>query len=210
MKPLSRRNGILRENLPEEVVLYDKTRDQVHCLNKTAATVWESSDGARTIDDLVRIVEEKTGTSADCDMVLQALAKLEEAGLMEAGSSSVSRVGLPSRREAVGKIAMAGSALVATVVAAAPQAHASLQPHSSDPPPLQISSNPPDPPPKPDPPSTGHEPTGPLPSPIVHTPTNPTPLPTGHLTTTPTPSPIGSAPTAPTTLGKLLGGKTKP
>jgi len=162
MKPLARKNGIFAENLPEEVVLYDKTHDKVHCLNKTAAAVWENSDGSKTVDELMRVVKAENGAPADRKLVLQALQELEAAGLMEAGSAMVSEASLTSRREAVGKIAMAGSALVATIVAAAPKAHASTT-GPSDPPKLPILHNPPtgnnpDPqPPDPNPP-TGHNP----------------------------------------------------
>jgi len=151
MKPLARKSGIFAENLPEEVVLYDKTRDKVHNLNKTAAAVWENSDGSKTVDELTRVVEAKSGVPTDRDLVLQALEELEDAGLMEAGV--VREAGLPSRREAVGKMVMAGSALVATIVAAAPKAHASPGAPAGDPPPLKTPHNPPEPPaPTPPPP----------------------------------------------------------
>jgi len=164
MKPLARKSGIFAENLPEEVVLYDKTNDKVHCLNKTAAAVWENSDGSKTVDELARAIEAKSGAPADRNLVLQALEELEEAGLMEAGSAVVAEAGLPSRREAVGKMVMAGSALVATIVAAAPKAHASQDPpkdgdppKAGDPPPLPIPHNPP---PKPLPPGSYKPPAG--------------------------------------------------
>jgi hypothetical protein len=155
MKPLARKNGVFVENLPEEVVLYDKTHDKVHCLNKTAAAVWENSDGSKTVDELTQVVEAKSGAPADRKLVLQALEELEEAGLMEAGSAVVAEAGLPSRREAVGKMVMAGTALVATIVAAAPKAHASQDPPKkvSDPPPVECPHNPPS-----DPPSSGYKP----------------------------------------------------
>jgi hypothetical protein len=161
MKPLARKSGIFAENLPEEVVLYDKTHDKVHCLNKTAAAVWENSDGSKTVDELTRVVEAKSGAPADRKLVLQALEELEEAGLMEAGSAVVAETGLPSRREAVGKMVMAGSALVATIVAAAPKAHASQDPpKGGDPPPLPTPHNPPSDPLPPighKPPTGGHK-----------------------------------------------------
>jgi coenzyme PQQ synthesis protein D (PqqD) len=159
MKPLARKSGIFAENLPEEVVLYDKTHDKVHCLNKTAAAVWENSDGSKTVDELTRAVEAKSGAPTDRKLVLQALEELEEAGLLEAGSGIVSEAGLPSRREAVGKMVMAGSALVATIVAAAPKAHASSSdpPKGGDPPALP---NPHNPPPDPLPPVGYRPPSG--------------------------------------------------
>jgi hypothetical protein len=135
MNPLARRSDLFAENLPEEVVLYDKTNNKVHCLNKVAATVWESCDGTRTVDDLAHMVEAKFGARSDRKLVLQALAELEKAGLLEAGSGIDSEVESTSRREAVGKLVMAGSALVATIVASAPAAHASNQTISPPPPP---------------------------------------------------------------------------
>ena len=130
MKPLARKSGVFAENLPEEVVLYDKTHDKVHCLNKTAAAVWENSDGSKTVEELMRVVKAKTGAPAPRKLILQALEELGAAGLMESGSAMVPEAGLQSRREAVGKMFMAGSVLVATIVAAAPAAHASSDPPS--------------------------------------------------------------------------------
>ena len=160
MKPVAKKSGIFRENLPEEVVLYDKTQNKVHCLNKTAAAVWENSDGSNTIDDLMWVVEMNCGGPADRRLVLQALEELEEAGLLEAGGRMNPDTGLPSRREAVGKMVMAGSALVATIVAAAPTAHASAG-APTYPPKLPISHNPPDPQPPRAP--KGHNPPDPEP-----------------------------------------------
>ena len=125
MKPLARRKDIFVESLPEEAVLYDKTSNKVHCLNKTAAAVWESCDGTRTVDELARVAGAKLGAPSDRKLVLQALAELDKADLLEAGSVMVADARLTSRREAVGKIALAGTALVATIVALTPAAHAS-------------------------------------------------------------------------------------
>jgi len=201
MNPLARKSDLYAEYLPEEVILYDRFNNKVHCLSKTAAAIWESCDGTKSVDDLVRIVESKLGAPADRGVVLLALEELEKAGLMEAGSDLASSTDLPSRREAVGQIALAGSALVATIAAAAPAAHASIQTLPSDPPRLPISSNPPDPPP------TGPMPTGPTP-PTGFKPIGPTP-PTGYKPTVPTP-PTSYEPTGPTSPGTLLGGNKKP
>ena len=131
MNPSKRTSGVYVEKLPEEIVLYDKTNDKVHCLNKTAAAVWESCDGTRTVDDLVSAAEGKVGGPLDREVVLEALKVLERANLLEAGGVMVADARLTSRREAVGKIALAGSALVATIVAVPPAAHISC--HTSAP-----------------------------------------------------------------------------
>ena len=126
MNPLARRSDIIAENLPEEVILYDKTNNQVHCLTKTAAAIWESCDGTRTVDDLQQILEAKLGGPSDRKVVLLALEELEKADLMESSSSGmVLEVESASRREAVGKLVLAGSALVATILAPTPMAASS-------------------------------------------------------------------------------------
>lgn len=125
MEPLARRSEIYAENLSEEVILYDKSNHNVHSLSKIAAAIWENCDGTKSLDDLEHIVEAKFGAPMERNVVLLALEQLEKAGLMEAGSVVVPHAGLTSRREAVGKIALAGTALVATIVASAPKAHAS-------------------------------------------------------------------------------------
>ena len=158
MKPLARKTDVFVEKLPKEVVLYDKTNNKAHCLNKTAAAIWESCDGTRTVDDLAQLVEAKLGAPTNREVVLLALQELEKAGLMEVGASVIPDAGFTSRREAVGKIALAGTALVATIIAPAPAAHASSSVPPPDPPQLPIIHNPPDPPPPP--PKTGNNPPG--------------------------------------------------
>jgi hypothetical protein len=125
MNPLARRGDVFVENLPEEVVVYDKTNNKVHSLGKIAAAVWESCDGSKSVDDLGQAVEARLGAPADREVVLLALEELENAGLLEPGSGVIVNPDLPSRREAMGKIALASTALVATILAPAPAAHAS-------------------------------------------------------------------------------------
>jgi Coenzyme PQQ synthesis protein D (PqqD) len=125
MNPLALRRDIYAENLPEEVVLYDKSGNTVHCLNKIAAAVWESCDGTRSVDEIVPIVETKVGAPTDRKVVLLALEQLEKADLLEVGAEVIPDPAFTSRRDAVGKIALGGTALVATIIAAAPAAHAS-------------------------------------------------------------------------------------
>jgi hypothetical protein len=52
MNPLARRSHIFAEKLPDEIIIYDRSGNKVHCLHKTAAAVWESCDGTKTVEDL--------------------------------------------------------------------------------------------------------------------------------------------------------------
>ena len=44
-KPLARKEGLVIQELPDEVLVYDLDRDRAHCLNQTAAFVWQRCDG---------------------------------------------------------------------------------------------------------------------------------------------------------------------
>src|SRR6266536_266430 len=44
-EPLARKDDLIIKEMPDEVLVYDLVRDQAHCLNRTAALVWNYSDG---------------------------------------------------------------------------------------------------------------------------------------------------------------------
>jgi hypothetical protein len=56
MNPRARRNGLLSEQLDDEWIVYDPERDRGHCLNRTAALVWQHADGERTVGDLAAML----------------------------------------------------------------------------------------------------------------------------------------------------------
>ena len=134
MNPLARKSHVFAEKLPEEIIVYDKASQNVHCLSKTAAAVWESCDGTKTVDDLAHSVASKLGAPVDRELVLLALEELEKANLLEPGSGVVADSGSTSRRQAVGKLVLTGTALIASIVASAPAAHVSfILSHASPP-----------------------------------------------------------------------------
>ncbi len=122
--PLARTEGLTIEEVEDEVRVYGETSDVGCVLNETAAIVWRSCDGKRTLKDLVAVVSEQLGTPADEDMVLMALDKLALHGLLLSGyeprSSSAERL---SRRRFFNRAGIAGAAAIAAPVvyaAAAP------------------------------------------------------------------------------------------
>jgi hypothetical protein len=83
--PLARTEDLTIEEVDGELRVYGDTPGVGCVLNETAAIVWRSCDGKRTLKDLVALVSEKTGTPADNDMVLIALDKLAQHGLLLSG-----------------------------------------------------------------------------------------------------------------------------
>ncbi len=43
--PQMRAHGLVVDDLPDEVLVYDLDRHQAHCLNRSAALVWRACDG---------------------------------------------------------------------------------------------------------------------------------------------------------------------
>jgi len=51
---MARQNGIVVQEMPDEVLVYDLDSNKAHCLNQSAALVWKSCDGTNTVGDIVK------------------------------------------------------------------------------------------------------------------------------------------------------------
>lgn len=111
----ARRQGLVVQELPDELLMYDLKRHKAHCLNRTAAFVWNHCDGQTTVDELAKLMETEWHTPVSEDAVWLALDKLSKADLLE------ERVVLPaekagiSRRSAVRRLGF-GAMLAVPVV----------------------------------------------------------------------------------------------
>ena len=105
LNPIARSNGLVVQEMPDEVLVYDMDSNKAHCLNETAAFVWKSCDGTKTVTDIVREFETNAGGRVNEDLVWLAIDQLHENGLMAAGTES--RFAGQSRREVLKKIGLA-------------------------------------------------------------------------------------------------------
>ena len=101
--PLARRNGLIIEHLPDEVLVYDAERDKAMCLNQAAASVWKHCDGATTPECMAQLIENELQISGGAEVVSIALKRLEKANLLT-GKTPMHFTGM-SRRELVGRLA---------------------------------------------------------------------------------------------------------
>lgn len=81
--PRLRADGLVIHELPDEVLVYDKVRDRAHCLNQSAALVWRACDGQRAPEEIARKLSTQSTVAVTEDVVLLALAQLEEIHLLE-------------------------------------------------------------------------------------------------------------------------------
>src|SRR5437773_685884 len=115
MLPLRRQRKLLIEELADETLVYDQARHKAHCLNRTASLVWKHCDGQTTVAQLTEWVGQELGTPVSRELIAAAVQDLERARLLENGPGRK-----VTRRQAAGKMAVAGlAAVVASITAPA-------------------------------------------------------------------------------------------
>ena len=103
--PLARKNGLVIQELPDEVLVYDLETDKAHCLNQTAAFVWKKCDGKTSVAAIVGQFKQQTGSVIEEDLVWLAIDQLNERKLLE--KNVTSKFAGESRRSVLKKIGFA-------------------------------------------------------------------------------------------------------
>lgn len=104
--PRARTDGLVLQEVQEEIIVYDPKSDETHLLNKTAALVWKASDGKHTIAALAHMVAHATNTVPNEEIVRYSLAQLQRKGLL-AATVETGSVSTMTRRQFLGKFAVA-------------------------------------------------------------------------------------------------------
>ena len=81
--PLALRDNLVIRELDDETLVYDLDRDEAHCLNHTAALVWELCDGQTTARRAVHTLRAKLGEPVNEDLVWLAIKQLQRYHLVE-------------------------------------------------------------------------------------------------------------------------------
>lgn len=81
--PVARKTGLVIQDVPEEVLVYDMDTNKAHCLNKTAAMVWKSCDGTRSVSEIADFVSSNAGEKVTDDFVWLAIDQLNANDLLE-------------------------------------------------------------------------------------------------------------------------------
>jgi hypothetical protein len=133
-RPLMRQQGLVIDELPDEVLVYDLERHKAHCLNQTAGLVWKHCDGQTAPPEIARRLEKELQAPCPEEIVWLALRQLKSLHLLEEPITEPPRlVGLSrselvhlSRRQMVrtlGLAAIVAVPLVTSIVSPTP-AHA--------------------------------------------------------------------------------------
>lgn len=117
VKPKARSDELVVSEVQEEVLVYDRTRQEAHSLNPTAALIWRNCDGTKDVPQLAALVNSKLGLPSDEDSVWLALSRLEEANLLSESVTEQQGSDGTSRRDFMKRVGLAAAATgVASVV----------------------------------------------------------------------------------------------
>jgi hypothetical protein len=134
MSAQARRDGLLIENLGDEVVVYDLKRDRAHRLNRTTALVWSYCDGQRTVPQMAAELQRELDPAVSEDLVWLTLDRLESCCLLEGFQLRSPEQTRMSRRRVVRNVGLVGalSLLLPTVTTLVVPTPAQAQSCSSD------------------------------------------------------------------------------
>jgi|SRR5215203_2599710 len=116
--PVARNTGLVIQEVPDEVLVYDMETNKAHCLNKTAALVWKSCDGTRNVSQIAEFVGAQAGETVADDLVWLAIDQLGANDLLEkpvkADFKGISRRDVIKR---IGLTSMVALPVIASLVA---------------------------------------------------------------------------------------------
>jgi hypothetical protein len=103
--PKARNSGLVIQEMPGEVLVFDTASNKAHCLNESAALVWKSCDGTKSAAEIAKEFEKNNLGTVSEDFVWLALDQLSGKGLLE--NKVKPRFTGRSRREALKAIGLA-------------------------------------------------------------------------------------------------------
>jgi len=133
--PQARRSGLIIQEVDSEILIYDQQTNKAHCLNQTAAKVWNYCDGETTVADACGALSHDLETPVDEKLVWYAVDQFSKDNLLE------KEIELPAfiipgmtRRQMVrtlGLAAVVAVPLVTSIVAPTPAQAATCLPPTS-------------------------------------------------------------------------------
>ena len=111
--PTARKEGLVIQEMPDEILVYDLNTNQAHCLNRTAASVWKNCDGENSVTDIKLKLEKEFNSAIPEDFVWLAIDQLSKDKLLE--KEIETKISGLSRREVIKRIGFASMAALPVV-----------------------------------------------------------------------------------------------
>ncbi len=116
--PLARKKGLVIQEMPGEVLVYNTETHRAHCLNSTAAFVWRACDGNNSTREIAKLMGSQFAADIPEDMIRMAVGQLGKDDLLD-GAFPVEIKNI-SRREVMRKMGIAAVValpVIASIVA---------------------------------------------------------------------------------------------
>ncbi|HWN10680.1 MAG TPA: PqqD family peptide modification chaperone [Pyrinomonadaceae bacterium] len=81
--PHARKSGLIVKKVDGEILIYDQERNKAHCLNQTAAKVWNYCDGKTTVAAACRGLAGELGVPVDEKLIRYAVQQFSADHLLE-------------------------------------------------------------------------------------------------------------------------------
>ncbi|GBE93536.1 PqqD family protein [Nostoc cycadae] len=113
MIPVARTENLLIQEVGDELIVYDETRDTAHCLSAIAVRVWYLCNGQNTVETIARLLQEEfefpPNQKVDWHGLVQlTLAELEQFHLLDAAVTEPLNSPQTSRRQVLKKVSLVG------------------------------------------------------------------------------------------------------
>ena len=132
--PRARQRELVTREVAGELLVYDRSSDKAHCLNRAAALVWLHCDGHTTVAEMTQLLARELKTPVAAEVVWFALDELKKSSLLEQPWARPPRVDRISRRTLVKRLGIAAAVtvpLITSIVAPTAAAAASCLPVSA-------------------------------------------------------------------------------
>jgi hypothetical protein len=119
----ARDEGLVVQELSDELLIYDLDRHRAHSLNRVAALVWRHCDGRTTVSQMTAQLQQELGAPVDKQAIDIALQRLGRAHLLRERLPVSAGTDRTSRRALIRSLAMIGGLATVTSIIA-PEASA--------------------------------------------------------------------------------------
>jgi hypothetical protein len=132
--PRARKIDIVTREVAGELLVYDRSSDKAHCLNRAATLVWLHCDGYTTVAEMTRLLASELQTPVADEVVWFALDELKKSSLLQQPWARPPKVNQMSRRALVKRLGIGAAVtvpLITSIVAPTAAAAASCLPVSA-------------------------------------------------------------------------------
>jgi hypothetical protein len=132
--PQARKSEIVTREVGGELLVYDRSGDKAHCLNRAATLVWLHCDGRTTMAEMTQVLASELQTPVADEVVWFALDELGKFSLLQQPWARPSKVNQISRRTLVKRLGIGAAVavpLISSIVAPKAVAAASCLPVSA-------------------------------------------------------------------------------